>query len=989
MGATAQVKVELTSQAKLAALVDYNKRTAEATERTAHLRSSMQQLTQMGKLGAVFAGANLSMSALTAQMTAMTNGADAIAGEIERASSQASMAAEPYQVLSRILKGAGGEAESLTAAVKILRNALGEAQRDPDGGPAKTLKEIGESASALSRLRPEQSLERVARALSRVADPARRAAIAQDLLGRGASELTPLLERLASDGYEALRTEIERTAGIMSGDLARALDDAADRTEAASNRMSVALAPFQVKVAETKASLAELFADIATAPKDAGWGVGIGAAAGTAVVAGSAFAAGGLGSPAAWGVLAAASWAKASATLVPAWMGIGAIIAAGFAGAAAIKGLQDSKIAQNELEEIHQAAPLDQAKALRKQLMEARSIEMRNRIQMEAARRSLATEKRAKETDDPVLRSNLELAVRIYDGLIAHSREHGESIVAANKTLDEANAKRAEAEKLTAKEVEREKEAVEWLKKNAAALEEKNAELARSIALDHLTPAQRIAHLEQERTAVLQANERFTGTAAEIRRNDLETTARVLELDKAIAVERKTLASETERAFEAQLKLAQATGPDFARRKEVSPEDLARGVDVASSMRLAELQAQAGKDQGSFRLTEEEKRALRRKNLEEQRAVLDESAGMLRAGGDAQRAQQFEDRSASIGAQLGADEAGTPESTLDGVGAGLTQIEDRWGSLAQQMRTSVSDIGDTITDSIGGGLQQVLGTTEFWSQRLGNIGGPIMGGITQSISRMFSEWIVARGAAAAKNILFATKEGAAETAAKAPGALFSSISSFGTAALVGVAAFLAAKAVATGFKTGGYTGGSDPSAPAGVVHEDEWVAPAWMVNHPRYSEMIATLEAARVGKAEFGIGGFVGDALRYGGIPKFMLPSSTRRFMDSYNFIDGTKFYGGDAEEFSATYDYGSQQWIRNPDQSVEVPEALRPQAMRFAAEDASATGGTEEAAPLPQVVLIDHRDQDLIDRVLSDPRFESKVRRIGRRNTGDFGSPS
>jgi hypothetical protein len=91
------------------------------------------------------------------------------------------------------------------------------------------------------------------------------------------------------------------------------------------------------------------------------------------------------------------------------------------------------------------------------------------------------------------------------------------------------------------------------------------------------------------------------------------------------------------------------------------------------------------------------------------------------------------------------------------------------------------------------------------------------------------------------------------------------------AAIIGAAAFAAVARVkaAAGFEKGGYTprAGSN-SKPVGVVHANEWVAPADMVEDPRYSSVIAALERARrgmgfgFGQGEYAMGGLVrGTAL--------------------------------------------------------------------------------------------------------------------------------
>ncbi|AMJ65057.1 hypothetical protein [Hymenobacter sp. PAMC 26628] len=69
---------------------------------------------------------------------------------------------------------------------------------------------------------------------------------------------------------------------------------------------------------------------------------------------------------------------------------------------------------------------------------------------------------------------------------------------------------------------------------------------------------------------------------------------------------------------------------------------------------------------------------------------------------------------------------------------------------------------------------------------------------------------------------------------------------------------LAAGAKVMGFARGGFTGGGQGPADstghrvAGVVHEGEWVAPKWMLQTPKYANVVGYLEAERKGYAQGG-----------------------------------------------------------------------------------------------------------------------------------------
>jgi hypothetical protein len=109
---------------------------------------------------------------------------------------------------------------------------------------------------------------------------------------------------------------------------------------------------------------------------------------------------------------------------------------------------------------------------------------------------------------------------------------------------------------------------------------------------------------------------------------------------------------------------------------------------------------------------------------------------------------------------------------------------------------------------------------------LQNVGRSILSGVISAISRMVAEWIAGRALIAAKEIFFSTKE----AAAKAPSALMTSITSYGVAAVVGLAALTAALAAMGSFAGGGFTGTGGRTEPAGLVHRGEFVIPANRVN---------------------------------------------------------------------------------------------------------------------------------------------------------------
>lgn len=176
-----------------------------------------------------------------------------------------------------------------------------------------------------------------------------------------------------------------------------------------------------------------------------------------------------------------------------------------------------------------------------------------------------------------------------------------------------------------------------------------------------------------------------------------------------------------------------------------------------------------------------------------------------------------------------------PYSYRDQMLATMTELENQMGTTAQSVARQFGNVIGNAIDGVQQGIEGLIKGTMDWGDALRNIGSSIINGVISAISRMFAEWIVKRALMAAKNIAFSTSEGAADAAAKAPGALMSSISSYGVAALVGTAALIAAIAAIGGaFAEGGIVrgpGGPKDDAILARLSNGEGVLNAAAVRH--------------------------------------------------------------------------------------------------------------------------------------------------------------
>lgn len=180
-----------------------------------------------------------------------------------------------------------------------------------------------------------------------------------------------------------------------------------------------------------------------------------------------------------------------------------------------------------------------------------------------------------------------------------------------------------------------------------------------------------------------------------------------------------------------------------------------------------------------------------------------------------------------------------------------------------------------LFDGIASSVQGLLNLTISWGEALRNIGSSVIQSIIRGFSEMVASWITSIALMVAKWVwahvlmkgvlaafhFFArllgwetTTEQIAQETAKAPAlaanAATASVSSYGAAAVVGMALALAAIgaiigfALAGGFAAGGYTGGGDRSRIAGVVHNEEYVFSAPAVDRIG----LPTLEALHEGE---------------------------------------------------------------------------------------------------------------------------------------------
>jgi hypothetical protein len=151
--------------------------------------------------------------------------------ELDILSTRTGVASGELARLQRALENTGASGDMIGPIFDRMNRAL--AGSDEEGSKAsEALSKLGLSADAIKSLSPEQQFETIGKALSQVADSSDRAALAQDLFGRGAG--TRLL-RLFQD-YEGTMAQVDRQLGVFPS----IMDEMSKSFEAASTEINAA-----------------------------------------------------------------------------------------------------------------------------------------------------------------------------------------------------------------------------------------------------------------------------------------------------------------------------------------------------------------------------------------------------------------------------------------------------------------------------------------------------------------------------------------------------------------------------------------------------------------------------------------------------------------------------------------------------------------------------------------------------------------------------
>jgi hypothetical protein len=166
--------------------------------------------------------------AVTGAVTTVTNFALAAGRQLDALNDVANrtgVGVEALQAYSRAAAENGIEIESFAKQIQKLTINIGKATLDEKA--REDFEELGLTFEALKAQTPERQFELIVDALSKIADPAERAARAVQLFGKGGIELGELFTQ--GPGYlESIRRDTEALGGIIREDSVKAIDNMFD-----------------------------------------------------------------------------------------------------------------------------------------------------------------------------------------------------------------------------------------------------------------------------------------------------------------------------------------------------------------------------------------------------------------------------------------------------------------------------------------------------------------------------------------------------------------------------------------------------------------------------------------------------------------------------------------------------------------------------------------------------------------------------------------
>ena len=233
----------------LAILIDIRSRLDEITKTQREMRGLTEETKDANKeansLGSAFRTgfgidvARRGMNLLTQSLRANVGEALRLASYTKDVAQNLTIDTEPLQVLSLLVKDAGGDFENLNQGIIAYRAQLASA-RTGTGEAAKVFQRLYLSADELSRLPLERQIELVAQRMLAAGKGTIDFDAAVSLLGRrNAPKLMQALKELAEQGYDKVAKSAKDAGQVMEKDSIERLDRAQKQIEKLKRKITI------------------------------------------------------------------------------------------------------------------------------------------------------------------------------------------------------------------------------------------------------------------------------------------------------------------------------------------------------------------------------------------------------------------------------------------------------------------------------------------------------------------------------------------------------------------------------------------------------------------------------------------------------------------------------------------------------------------------------------------------------------------------------
>lgn len=164
-------------------------------------------------IGAAMATATAAAVGTGKAFVSAANDVASYGDNIAKSSAKMNMSVQGFQEWSFILERSGASIEGMKTSMLKLTKAA-------ESGD-KTFQQLGISQDQLKNMSPEETWNATIAALQKVKDEGQRTALANKLLGKGATELAPLFNTTAEE-TEKMRQQVHELGGVMSDEAVNA-----------------------------------------------------------------------------------------------------------------------------------------------------------------------------------------------------------------------------------------------------------------------------------------------------------------------------------------------------------------------------------------------------------------------------------------------------------------------------------------------------------------------------------------------------------------------------------------------------------------------------------------------------------------------------------------------------------------------------------------------------------------------------------------------